>query len=68
MRADTAAEITRKLFTADPRERQRLFDQLEVIMGPSRAQHFAQLMERYHRHVTQAGVISTQSGPEPGGQ
>lgn len=43
-RADTAAAIARRLYTANPREREILLARIEARMGPGRAAHFARVM------------------------
>lgn len=56
-RADTAAFIARKLFTADPGERERLIRVLEQRMGANRTEQLTRLLSDYQRQVTQAGSI-----------
>lgn len=52
-RADTAAAIARRLYTANPRERDMLLARIEARMGPGRAAHFAR-------------VVNEMSGAAPG--
>lgn len=57
-RADTAAAIAQKLFTANPQDRAVLIARLETLMGQDRAGQFARLISEYSRVATQAGAIS----------
>jgi len=59
MRADTAASVSRMLFTADPAERARVIESIQRRMGPSRAVQFARMMEDYQRQVAQAGATAS---------
>jgi len=54
MRADTAAAVARKLFTADQQQRQQLLFALADRMGPSRTAQLARYMDEYQRQLTQA--------------
>jgi hypothetical protein len=58
-RADTAAEIARKLFTANPAERDRMLLAVEARIGPDRAAQFRQIMSDYHARVMQVGATTT---------
>ncbi|MGE3877267.1 MAG: hypothetical protein AB7F74_30275, partial [Parvibaculaceae bacterium] len=61
MRADTAAAISRKLFTADPREQAVLISNLRQRMGRNRFEHFTLLMEQYQRALTPTGTAAAGS-------
>lgn len=65
-RADTAAQIARKLFTADPAERDRVLLGIEKRLGPSRAEQFRQMMVENQRRIVQgtSGPAST-GGQQP---
>lgn len=62
-RADTAAAISRKLFTADPIERERLLQALEHRLGPSRAAHLARLLRDNQSFLSQAAAV--RPSPDP---
>lgn len=65
MRPDTAKAIAEKLYTADPRQRELLMAALERRMGPSRAQHFANLMQEYQGIAARSAAASAaQSAPD----
>lgn len=67
-RADVAASIARRLFTADPVAREQLLQALERRMGATRMEQFAHLMAVYHRQLGQAGAIpAAQLTPSQGG-
>lgn len=57
-RADTAAAIAQKLFTANPQDRALLISRLETLMGQDRAGQFARLLSEYSRATSQAGAIA----------
>ena len=60
-RADTAASVARRLFTADRREIERLLLNLEVRMGPDRAAQFQRIMAtQYGKIARSAGIASSQ--------
>lgn len=66
-RADTAAEIARRLFTADEREISNVIAQIEQRMGPSRAAQFRTFIDEYNAAVMQA-TAAAQSQPQPPGR
>jgi len=60
-RADTAAAVARRLFTANPREMDQLFMRLEERMGPDRAAQFRRVMElQYTKIARSAGIVGGQ--------
>ena len=70
-RADTAAEIARKLFSADQAARDRLLSALDKRLGPDRATHFRQLLEEHFGTVNlldQSRVLRGSSGAGPANQ
>lgn len=62
-RADTAAAIAHKLVTANPRDLDRLLQQLESRIGPSRADQFRNLMNAYNSTLSRAAAASTSPPP-----
>lgn len=66
MRADTAAAVAQKLFTANPLERATLIDHLSRRMGRTRFEHFTQLMEQYQAQLQSPGAAA--AGLAGGGQ
>jgi hypothetical protein len=56
MRADTAASLSRKLFTASPLEREQLLAAVAQRMGPDRFSQFSRLMQQYQAALAPAGV------------
>ena len=50
-RADTAALVARKLFTADPGERARLLRALDDRLGPSRAAQLARIVADHQKQL-----------------
>lgn len=67
-RADTAAEIARKLFTADRRELDQLLSRLEGRMGPNRAAHFRQLMQDHQAQLMLGAATATTQPPTQRGR
>ena len=65
-RPDTAAQIARKLFTADPRELDELLLRLESRMGRNRAAQFARFMEENHNRLMQGAATTTASQQQQG--
>ncbi len=55
-RADTAASIARKLYTANPMEREILLQAIEQRMGPGRAAQFARIVTELSRPASPASV------------
>lgn len=55
-RADTAAAIARKLYTANPAEREVLLQAIERRMGPGRAAQFARVMAELSRPASSSSV------------
>lgn len=64
-RADTAAEIARKLLTADRGEVERTLIAIENRLGPSRAAQFAQVMNQIRATVTQSTTSATTAAAVP---
>jgi hypothetical protein len=67
-RADTAAALAEKLFTASPAERANLVAAIEFQMGPTRGAHLLKLLGEYRAAATQGGVAASQalqSGNQP---
>lgn len=62
MRADTAASVAQKLFTADPVQRERILAALEKRVGPNRAAQLANIMREYRAQA--AGQAASQAGRE----
>ena len=56
MRQDTSAAIARQLFTADPKEIQRVLINVRARMGRSRFDEFTQLLGRYQTALQGAGI------------
>lgn len=67
-RADTAAEIARKLFTADGRELDQLLRRLEGRMGPNRAAQFRQLMQDHQAQLMLGAATATTQPPTQRGR
>lgn len=67
-RADVAAEVSRKLFTADYNEMEQLFRRLDDLMGPNRAAQFRTLMEQNHARLMQAASTMAQGQQQQGGR
>lgn len=57
-RADTAASVSRMLFTADPYQRQRLIRAVQARMTPGRAEMLARYLGEYRQLVTQSAAAS----------
>jgi hypothetical protein len=62
MRADTAAKIAQRLFTATPAERDRILLAIGERLGPSRADQLAVMMRTVQRQMVQAGAVSGTQG------
>lgn len=60
-RADTAAALAEKLFTASPAERANLVAAIEFQMGPTRGAHLLKLLGEYRSAATQGGVAASQA-------
>lgn len=58
-RADTAAAVAQKLYTASPREQALLWGALEERLGPSRSEHLARLMREYQGAIQQSATGAT---------
>lgn len=58
-RADTAAFVASKLFTASPQERDRLLRALEARMGRNRMEHFQAYLAEVQRRALSAGSTVT---------
>lgn len=58
-RADTAAAVAQKLYTANPREQALLWAALERRLGPNRSEHLGRLMREYHNAVQQSAASAT---------
>lgn len=63
-RADTAAAIAQKLYTASPVERERLLAEVERRLGPTRSAQFARLMREAQQAVGAASAIGTAGAVE----
>jgi len=61
-RADTAAAVAQKLYTANPREQALLWAALERRLGPNRSEHLGRLMREYHAAVQQSATSATGAG------
>jgi hypothetical protein len=59
MRADTAAAISRQLFTADPAMRARILADVEARLGRDRFGHLMRLMEDYQASIARQAVPDT---------
>jgi len=69
-RADTAAAVARKLFTADPAERDQVLLQIAERLGPTRAAQMAEMMRQAQSRLVPAGargVPTTEPGGDNGG-
>lgn len=55
-RADTAGALARKLFTANPEERQRVLEQVTARFGRDRMQAFISLIEQQQAALTATGA------------
>ena len=65
-RADTAASIARQLFTANPRDLDRILQGLERRLGPNRAEQFRSIMQQYANSVAQpASAAATSNTQQP---
>ena len=64
LRADTAASIARRLYSADPAQQRLALAYIERRLGPSRAEHFQQLLSQYERLIVSptAGAAGGQAG------
>ena len=56
MRADTAAAISKQLFTANPADRERVLQGVAERLGRNRAEQFSRLLEQYQRDIAAAGA------------
>lgn len=63
-RSDTAASLANKLFTADRAELDVIIREIEARLGPTKAAHFASMLDRYSANVAKqaatSGVVSAQ--------
>lgn len=59
MRADTASSIARQLFTADPRQRERVLMAVEQRLGKNRFEQLQRLMEEHQRKIAAVGARQT---------
>jgi hypothetical protein len=56
MRADTAAAVARRLYTASPAERDAVLRSLEQRLGPTRAAHLQRLLQEYQGLLSGVGA------------
>ncbi len=67
-RADTATSLANKLFTADRAQLDEIIKQIEARMGPTRAEHFRSMLQRYRMSAarqTSTAVATTQPQQQP---
>lgn len=64
-KADTAAAVARKLFTANPGEVDRILQQIERRLGPDRGAQFRTLMQEHYAAIAKLGAAGTPQQQSP---